>query len=163
MQGVEHIGQVQIRRATASDAAGILACLAEAFEPYRGQYTADAFRDTTLSAETLRERMATMSVFVAVNEAQEVLGTIGCGLVSAEEGHIRGMAVRADQQGGGIAAQLLQIAEQELRARGCTRVSLDTTEPLQRAIRFYEKHGYCRTGKVQDFYGMRLYEYVKFL
>jgi hypothetical protein len=28
-------------------------------------------------------------------------------------------------------------------------------------MRFYEKHGYRRSGKVTDFFGMDLYEFVK--
>jgi len=34
---------------------------------------------------------------------------------------------------------------------------------LQRAIRFYTKHGFSPSGRVTDFFGMRLYEYVKLL
>jgi hypothetical protein len=40
-------------------------------------------------------------------------------------------------------------------------VSLDTTEPLRRAMRFYERNGYQRSGKVTDFFGMTLIEYIK--
>jgi DNA-binding transcriptional MerR regulator len=42
-------------------------------------------------------------------------------------------------------------------------VTLDTTEPLTRAIRFYERQGYSPSGRVTDFYGMKLYEYRKAL
>jgi len=76
-------------------------------------------------------------------------------------GHIRGMAVLPDYQGKGAADQLLHAAEAALRAAGCTRVTLDTTAPLQRAIRFYERNGYRATGHVSDFYGMELFEYEK--
>ena len=41
------------------------------------------------------------------------------------------------------------------------RVTLDTTEPLQKAMRFYTKHGYAPSGRVADFFGMPLHEYVK--
>ena len=150
-----------IRRATPADADGILGCLQAAFEPYRARYTPDAFRDTVLTAMTIQLRLATMAVFVAVTPVGEIVGTIGCGVVSPEEGHIRGMAVLPQWQGGGLAEQLLQAAESELRAQGCRRVTLDTTQPLQRAMRFYEKHGYRRSGKVSDFFGMPLVEYAK--
>ncbi len=150
-----------VRRATPADAGGILGCLQAAFEPYRGRYTPDAFRDTVLTPVTIQLRLATMAVFVAVTPAGEIVGTIGCGLVSAEEGHIRGMAVLPQWQGGGLAGELLQAAESELRAQGCQRVTLDTTQPLERAMRFYEKNGYQRSGKVSDLFGMPLVEYVK--
>lgn len=71
------------------------------------------------------------------------------------------MAVQPAWHGTGIAEQLLATAERHLRDRGCSRVTLDTTEYLQRAIGFYEEHGYRPTGRVGDFFGMRLLEYSK--
>jgi GNAT superfamily N-acetyltransferase len=64
-------------------------------------------------------------------------------------------------QGRGVAEALLESAEAELIGRKCNRITLDTTEPLERAMRFYERHGYRRSGKVSDFFGMRLHEYAK--
>jgi len=51
----------------------------------------------------------------------------------------------------------------ELRLSGCVRITLDTTEPLERAMRFYEKNGYRRSGRVSDFFEMPLIEYQKTL
>jgi len=90
-----------------------------------------------------------------------VMGTVSFRQADEQEGHIRGMAVRPEWQGAGVAAQLLQCVESELRNRKCSRVSLDTTAPLQRAMRFYERNGYQRSGKVTDFFGMTLIEYIK--
>jgi GNAT superfamily N-acetyltransferase len=116
-----------------------------------------------LAEETLADRLQTMSIFVAINDAGEIIGTIGCNVVDDKEGHLRGMAVLPDWQGGGVADQLLKSAEAELRRLGCKRVTLDTTEPLRRAVRFYERNDYRATGKVTDFFGMPLYEYAKIL
>lgn len=153
--------EFRIRRATREDGRAILACLAAAFAPYREGYTAGAFADTVLTPETVQELIATMSVFVAVDSAGEVVGTIGCSLAGEGEGHIRGMAVDLRFQGSGVARQLLQAVEAELRDCGCTRVSLDTTAPLERAVRFYERNGFRASGKVVDFFGIPLFEYVK--
>jgi ribosomal protein S18 acetylase RimI-like enzyme len=150
-----------IRRATNADAQGILDCLRVAFEPYRASYTPEAFADTVLTPATVHQRLAAMTLFVAVSESGEVVGTIGCNLISPDEGHIRGMAVHPDWQGSGVAKRLLEAVESELRQRACARISLDTMEPLQRAIRFYEKNGYRSSGKMADFFGMPLFEYVK--
>jgi len=152
---------IHLRRAIPDDAPAILACLAAAFEPYRTQYAPDAFADTVLNPDTLRDRMASMSLFVAVEGGGKVVGTIGCQEVSATEGHLRGMAVLPNHQGQGVAAQLLKAAEAELHSHNCKRITLDTTEPLQRAIRFYENNGYFRSGQISDFFGMPLIEYVK--
>ena len=88
-------------------------------------------------------------------------GTIACAVVGYGEGHLRGMAVHPRWHGLGVAQQLLERAEEELKTQNCRYITLDTTEPLQRAIRFYERNGYRPTGKVDDFFGMPLYEYRK--
>jgi len=152
---------VSIRKATEQDCGGILECLGEAFEPYRAAYTPGAFADTVLTPRSLQQRLSQMSILVATLPDGEMVGTIGCNQVNEHEGHIRGMSVRSAWHGSGIAQRLLNAAEVELRARGCRRISLDTTEPLQRAIAFYVKNGFQATGKVSLFFGMPLYEYAK--
>jgi len=152
--------QFEIRPANEKDSTGILRCLSEAFEPYRKQYTAEAFGDTVLDPESLRTRMGTMHVIVAVASG-EVIGTVAGSISHGGEGHLRGMAVLPQYKGSGIAAELLAAIEAWLRGRGCAQVTLDTTEPLLAAMKFYEKHGYARSGRVSDFFGMRLIEYAK--
>jgi len=152
---------ITIRKAIETDTSGILECLRIAFEPYRTQYTSEAFIDTVLTPQTIHDRLAQMSVFVAVTAANLIVGTIACSVINASEGHLRGMAVLPEWHGRGLAEKLLQSAEREVAARGCSRITLDTTEPLQRAMRFYEKHGYVVSGTTTDFFGMPLREYVK--
>jgi ribosomal protein S18 acetylase RimI-like enzyme len=149
-----------IVRATVNDGESILRCMRAAFEPYRTEYTPAAYEDTVMNAETVRARIETMTVLVARSRGGEIIGTIGAKPRDAE-GHIRGMAVFPSWQGAGAADQLLEEMENELRCEGCFRVTLDTTAPLARAIRFYERHGYVRSGAVADFFGMALYEYQK--
>jgi ribosomal protein S18 acetylase RimI-like enzyme len=151
---------IAIRPATLADSQGILNCLESAFAPYRRDYTAAAYADTVLSPESLQRRFAEMQILVAVC-AGEVVGTIACGVAGPKEGHLRGMAVLPDLQGHGIAKQLLLQAESALQSQGCSRVTLDTTAPLQRAIQFYEREGYRLTGRQIDFFGMPLFEYAK--
>jgi N-acetylglutamate synthase-like GNAT family acetyltransferase len=155
--------RISIRNAKGEDFPGILTCLREAFEEFRELYTPEAFLETVLTPSTLRERREAMSVFVAVNSRVQVVGTIAASVVSLEEGHLRGMAVLPSMRGSGLAAQLLRRVEAELTQFRCARVTLDTTEPLLRAMRFYEKHGYRRSGKTKDFFGMLLIEYQKTL
>ena len=152
---------MSIRKATSADACGILACLSAAFEVYRDSYTHAAFADTILTPETIQRRLQEMTVFVETEKSGVIVGTIACGVVNPEEGHIRGMAILPTAQGRGIAAGLLTHAEAHFRQNNCNRISLDTTAPLKRAIRFYERSGFFTSGKIQDFFGMPLYEYVK--
>jgi GNAT superfamily N-acetyltransferase len=103
-----------------------------------------------------------MHILVAVKDG-EIVGTVGGLIHQNDEGHLRGMAVLPHYRGAGVAAQLLDAIEKWLRMQGCTRISLDTTLPLRAAMRFYEKNGYSRSGRVEDFFGMPLIEYVKTL
>ncbi len=141
---------VCIVRATLDDAEGILQCLRAAFEPYRTQYTPAAYEDTVLTDETVRQRIETMTVLVARNDVGLIVGTIS-GAARGAEGHIRGMAVAPSSRGGAVADRLLETIERELTAAGCSFVTLDTTAPLARASRFYERHGYVRSGAVSNF------------
>ena len=151
---------IAIRRAKAEEAESIGACLRSAFEPFRSQYTSDAFNDTVLSTEAVSERMLRMTIYVAIIFGGEIAGTVASAR-EGREGHLRGMAVRPEWQGCSIAEDLLRAAEHDLRAAGCDRVTLDTTAPLQRADRFYRKNGFLPSGRVTDFFGMPLHEYVK--
>jgi ribosomal protein S18 acetylase RimI-like enzyme len=152
---------VRLRHATEQDLDAVRACLSLAFAPYEGAYTAAAFRDTVPAVDGLVERLRTMTVLVAEAEDGMVVGTIAHEAGHSGDGHLRGMAVLPQTLGTGVASQLLQAAEHALARQGCRRVTLDTTRPLQRAIRFYERHGYRQTGRVSDFYGMELIEYAK--
>ena len=131
-----------------------------AFEPFRTQYTQGAFQDTVPGPAALRQRLLDMAVYVAITPNGEIVGTIAASIEGAA-GHLRGMAVRPAWQGRGIADQLLLTAQGDLIAAGCTGITLDTTMPLRRAIRFYQKHGFAPTGRITDFFGMPLYEYAK--
>lgn len=161
MQAFSPASEISIRSATTNDAPEILACLQAAFAPYRDFYTPAAYLDTVLTPEILQERLASMQVYVAHNTSGQIVGTIACQVIGSGEGHLRGTAVLPTCQGTGIAAQLLTHAEAELRRQHCSRVTLDTTEPLERAMRFYEKFGFRRSGKITDFFGMPLFEYHK--
>ena len=158
-----------IRSAVEGDQSGILNCLAVAFEPYRKDYTPGAFADTVLDRTTLGERLREMHVLLATSEAStsesetsetKIIGTVA-GLVSGNEGHLRGMAVLPELQSTGVAGQLLRAIEAWLREQGCNRTTLDTTLPLTAAMHFYGKRGYVRSGRTRDFFGMTLVEYVK--
>ncbi len=153
---------ITVRLAREEDAESVSACLGSAFEPFRSQYTGEAFEDTVLTPEAVRVRMRHMTVYVANVADGAVVATIATAF-EGKEGHLRGMAVLPAWQGRFIAEHLLRAVEDDLVAAGCERVTLDTTLPLQRALRFYERNGFVPSGRVTDFFGMRLYEYAKIL
>jgi len=151
----------ELRKAAIEDVEAVADCLRRAFEEYENAYTPGAFADTVPDANGIKRRLEEMCVIVAVAE-NKIVGTIGYS-VSGPAGHLRGMAVFPEWRGSGVASALLRNVENELRAGGCTVVTLDTTEPLGRAIRFYEKYGFVASGKVSNFFGMPLHQYSKLL
>ena len=86
-------GAFRIRQARLEDASGILECLAQAFAPYRVRYTPAAFADTVLTRRTLGQRFKEMTVLVAIDHSDGVIGTIAYKVAEIGHGHIRGMAV----------------------------------------------------------------------
>ena len=156
---MQNLGQFLIRPAKIGDEHGILRCLAAAFEPYRVSYTPEAYADTVLDEASLAERLQHMHVLVAAS-TEQIAGTVAASLADGV-GHLRGMAILPECRGNGLAAALLAAIEGWLHYHGCKRVTLNTTLPLQAAIKFYEKNGYRRSGQIADFFGMPLVEYVK--
>jgi GNAT superfamily N-acetyltransferase len=149
----------QIRQAILQDSDQILACLRTAFAPYENLYTPTAFADTVLDALTINVRMERMHMLVATM-GNRVIGTVS-GSLCNDEGHLRGMAVLPEYQSSGASKDLLRAIEHWLKENGCNRVTLDTTLPLARAMKFYERNGYERSGRTTDFFGMTLIEYAK--
>jgi len=148
-----------IRPAVPADQTGVLHCLSVAFDPYRDDYTPQAFARTVLDPAGYIERLQAMHLLVALSEST-IAGTIA-GACNGREGRLRGMAVLPEWRGTGLSAQLLSTMEAWLKEQGCHRITLGTTPPLQAAIRFYERAGYSHTGKITDFHGMPLLDYAK--
>ena len=151
-----------IRRAKIEDAKEIYGVLLAAFEEFRHFYTHEGFNDTVMSEKAVIERMKEMKLYVAIDQRHKIIGTIGWQKVDNKEGHIRGMAVIPSRQGKkSPAIDLLQIVEEDARSEGCTLLTLDTTEILERAQNFYRKYGFRKTGKTGDFFGSSIYEFAK--
>ena len=155
---VEAPGAFELRAATEKDLPGVLTCLAGAFEPFRDRYTPEAFVHTVLNARLGRERLAAMRVWVALESRGKVVGTLAWVRTSTESGHLRGMAVLPEFQGSGVAQLLLDRVLFEMAGMGCHYATLRTTEPLDRAVRFYERNGFQPNGVTADFHGMAVTE-----
>jgi ribosomal protein S18 acetylase RimI-like enzyme len=153
--------KIEIRRAAIGDATGTVNCLEAAFEKYRALYNTSGYVDTTLNSEAVIRRLMEMNIYVAVTEKGEVVGTVYWSRTKPEEGHLRGMAVKPEYQGSGVADSLIQRVETDIRDKGCLWVTLETMDFLRRSIHFYEKRGYCRTGQIKDFFGQPAHEFIK--
>jgi putative acetyltransferase len=83
------------------------------------------------------------SFFVAYD--RETDDPVGCGALrelDAEHGEIKRMYVAPERRGSGAATAVLRRLEQDARARGWTRVVLETGTEQHEAVRFYEREGY---------------------
>ena len=78
--------------------------------------------------------------FIARSGAEAV----GCGGVAFDDGfaEVKRMYVRPHARGGGVARAILSRLEAETRARGVTRLTLETGDALHAAIRLYERAGF---------------------
>ncbi len=158
--GVSAQNSFSIRFAGIADAPAIRRCLQAAFEKYRDCYTPAAFAETVPRLEAIERRLQEMHLLVAVAGGM-IVGALGAA-ARGDAGHLCGMAVVPGWHGRGVSAALLEAAEADLRRQGCRGVTLDTTEPLHRARRFYQNHGYAPSGRVSSFFGMPLIEYQKY-
>jgi GNAT superfamily N-acetyltransferase len=134
---------VSVRLATPGDEATVSRLLLEAFEPYRDEYTAGGFADTTASPDVVRERFEIGHVWLAF-DGDEAVGTVTA--LPDENGgegvYIRSMAVSPKAQGRGVGQKLLETVEDDARARGEKRLHLYTTFVLPAAQPLYEKNGF---------------------
>jgi len=151
-----------IRKAQPKDTKGIHEVVLAAFKEFRDFYSPEGFTNTVMSEKVALERLKKMTLFVAVIQNHEIIGTVGWKRISEKEGHIRGMAVHPKFQGkNSPAADLLKEVENDALSQGCTFLTLDTTEILKIAQNFYKKHGFKETGRTGDFFGSTIYEFKK--
>ena len=80
-----------------------------------------------------------ISIHLLMLDAEEAVGTGRLQLNSKEEGQIRSMAVRDDQQGKGLGKAIVKRIEEEAAKKGLKNIVLDARI---NAVRFYEKLGY---------------------
>jgi putative acetyltransferase len=73
---------------------------------------------------------------------------VGCGGVAFDDGfaEVKRMYVRPRARGRRVGQAILNRLEDEARARGVTRLTLETGEAQQAAMRFYERAGFTRCG-----------------
>jgi GNAT superfamily N-acetyltransferase len=102
--------------------------------------------------DSVRDEWEDNSVHVLlVLEDHTALATGRLQLNSEEEGQIRSMAVKDGYQGRGLGSAVLKFIEEIARERKLNRIILDARE---KAIGFYEKHGYSPCGKSYTLFGV---------
>jgi ribosomal protein S18 acetylase RimI-like enzyme len=159
---VNTTGDIEIRKAKHSDIYVIHKVLAEAFQPYRHDYTEEAFNATVVPPDEIEKRLQEPRTVVLVVEYRHIIiGTATILMHKRGELYIQSMAVRPTTQKRGIGHRLLEEIDRHARHKKCTTVSLECYEPLTKAIALYEKHGYKRTGKTRSYHGITIFEMKK--
>ncbi len=98
-----------------------------------------AARDTAYFTERARELVAHTSV---ARDGDEVLGVL---IVQGDE--LQQLMVSAEARGQGVGAALLEAAEAQVAAQGYSEIWLAVVGGNATARRFYEAHGWARTGE----------------
>ena len=146
---------LQIREANPADGPQIAAVLAESFAEYKPLYTEKAYAATTPDGDTIQERFAQGTMWVAVFGGK-IVGTVSA-VPENQSLYIRSMAILPAARGAGIGERLLEEIENFAVMNGYQRLFLSTTPFLQRAIRLYEKFGFERNDEPpHELYGTPL-------
>ena len=94
---------------------------------------------------------ATRTYVVAEDEG-EVVGYAGLFAVG-DTADVQTIAVRADQQGRGLGADLLEALVVEAGSRGASTLLLEVRADNAPALALYEKHGFERLALRRGYYG----------
>ncbi|MCX5379051.1 GNAT family N-acetyltransferase [Streptomyces sp. NBC_00091] len=84
-------------------------------------------------------------------DGEAVLGCLqltyvpGLGQDGQERALVEAVRIRADRRGGGLGAELMRLAVERARARGCGLVQLTSNKRRAAAHRFYERLGFARS------------------
>ena len=136
--------------------------LSKAFEPYKKDYTNGAFNATVLTSTDIQNRIIDQKyeIFVVVID-EHIIGTVSLSKKDQDQLHVRSMAVHPDYQKRGIGLFILKKINELAKRKDIKTISLDTSKPLKKAIKFYKKFGFEFTGVTKNFYGVEIYEMIK--
>ena len=82
--------------------------------------------------------------FFVAEDGGHLVATAGVSPVGEDTFELRKMYVTKGARRAGLGRRLLEVCLEHVRARGGARVVLDTTEKMESAIAFYERHGFVR-------------------
>ncbi|MEU9299316.1 GNAT family N-acetyltransferase [Streptomyces sp. NPDC048269] len=69
----------------------------------------------------------------------------GLGQNGRDRALVEAVRIRADRRGGGLGAELMKLAAERARERGCALIQLTSNKRRTAAHRFYERLGFARS------------------
>ncbi len=127
-----------------------------AFQPTDASAAAAILREAPEAAlwqeESYRELRNWPGVVAFVSEVDGKVRGFIIGRQMTDEAEILNLAVARLARRGGEGSALLTAVLEEFRARAVSRVFLEVRESNVTAITFYERRGFCKTGRRAGYY-----------
>jgi ribosomal protein S18 acetylase RimI-like enzyme len=134
----------RLRPATDADRPGLIALINLA-------YSIETFLEgTRTDPQRLAATMEKGKILVAEDDAGRLLACVYFE-VHGQRGYIGQLAVAPEHQGAGLARQLVEAAEERLRAEGCRTADIIVLSMRPELMPIYRRFGYIETGVVEDF------------
>jgi putative acetyltransferase len=134
---------IEVRPIEPRDVPGVLALVADVLGEFGLEFGKGSSTDTELQQLPASYVDRGGAFWVALSDG-DLLGTCGVFPVEPTTFELRKMYLRGPSRGLGLGKRMLDLAIEHARARGGTRLVLDTVESMSRAIGFYEAHGFVR-------------------
>jgi ribosomal-protein-alanine N-acetyltransferase len=144
---------VEVRQADEGDMNAVLTIERQCFNVYYYDYYMLDRRDFEFYL-----RDADSLFLVAVRETQvvgDILGPVDTWR-NPPSAHIDSIAVLPEYQHERVGTRLLQSFLEEVRRRGCTRVTLEVSTANGAGLAFFSRHGFRQTRRLPDYYGKGL-------
>ena len=135
--------------------------LLNSFEPYRIYFTVECFSSAVLSPGEIKKRIKNniFKVYVVIID-KKIVGTASI-LPQDDRYYLRSMAVDPNYQNKGIGLFILENISNVAEKENIRKISLESFKPLHKAIGFYEKYGFKKTGITKDLCGNEIFEMIK--
>jgi [ribosomal protein S18]-alanine N-acetyltransferase len=133
-------GDVTVRRFHEGDVEAVLAISAESREA--ANWSRESYEKLAIDEGA--------SAFVV--EVDGKISGFSVGRQVKDQAEVLNMAVRADHRHKGEGSALLSAVLDEFGLRGAKNVYLEVRESNTRAISFYERHGFSRSGRRKGYY-----------
>lgn len=126
-----------------------LACLAAYFADLARAFPG-GFDPGPVAGWGLEDLRPPAGLFLIARDGADALGCVGLRRHDAATAEVKRLWVRVDRRGAGLAGRLMAAVEAGARARGCTRLVLDTSRHLPGAIAFYRRAGWAEVARYND-------------